>query len=443
MFPTPATRRWSSRNALIGARRPREAAAAGRGEAAVERLDAAGARRGTRRARRRRARARRSRSAAGRRSAARGRRRARESPAGSGCPGGRRSSSVPGHPQVHEQVDVVLQPPRSGTCRVAAARSTRRAPRPRRAARRGSQRLGTSAGRAISSARAAPLDDRRELAADRLDLGQLGHGVAASAGHERRAGQRGGVAAGQPAQHARADVGQRAVVAPAAVRRRSAPAAARARGCGRWRASRVAAVVGGEHEQVARRAARSSHSPTAASISRSARVEALDVLAVAVDLVGLDEVREDEAARRARRAAASSSRSAARVRRAGVLAVDAAAARTGRRPCRRRGRRRRARPARRGSGGRAAGARSRGGPSVRANAPGCAANGRAITRPTACSPVITSRSGAQTACSSSSPAATSSCAAICRTRVLRRVEDQLARRAVVRAEVARSRRCRR
>ena len=73
-------------------------------------------------------------------------------------------------------------------------------------------------------------------------------------------------------------------------------AAARARACGRSRGGRVAAVVGGEHEQVAL-GIEPLEPGRDRGVDRAQRaVEALDVLAVAVDLVGLDEVREDEAA---------------------------------------------------------------------------------------------------------------------------------------------------
>ena len=53
-------------------------------------------------------------------------------------------------------------------------------------------------------------------------------------------------------------------------------------------------------------------------------------------------------------------------------------------------------------------------PSVRSKAPGSPRNGRAITRPTACSPVMISRAAAQAAYSSAG-GTTSTCAAICST----------------------------
>ena len=125
---------------------------------------------------------------------------------------------------------------------------------------------------------------------------------------ERRAGQR-GVAPGQPAQHARPHVGERAVVAPAAVareRREQRHVLARVIGA---RRRRVAAVVGGDHQQVALRV-------QPLEPARHGRVDRLqrrrgspDVLAVAVDLVGLDEVRRTRSRRRARPSAASSPRS--------------------------------------------------------------------------------------------------------------------------------------
>ena len=53
-------------------------------------------------------------------------------------------------------------------------------------------------------------------------------------------------------------------------------------------------------------------------------------------------------------------------------------------------------------------------PVVRSKAPGSPRNGRAMTRPTACSPVMIARAAAQAAYSSSS-GTTSSWAAICST----------------------------
>ena len=96
MFPTPAIRFWSSRNALIGARgAARERRRCAVVNAVVERLDAEPG--GEERLQRRRGRApaRRCRSAAGRRSAARGRRRGRSARGVcAGAPSGS-SSSVP------------------------------------------------------------------------------------------------------------------------------------------------------------------------------------------------------------------------------------------------------------------------------------------------------------------------------------------------------------
>ena len=121
---------------------------------------------------------------------------------------------------------------------------------------------------------------------------------------------------------------------------------------------------------------RSSSQPaTAASISRSARVEALDVLAVPVDLVGLDEVGEHEARRRARAAARSSPRSPRAFVGPGCECVDADAGEQLAAPCPPRGP---ATPASRSSSGGSAtaggSAKSRR-PSVRTNAPGAPSNG--------------------------------------------------------------------
>ena len=126
-------------------------------------------------------------------------------------------------------------------------------------------------------------------------------------------------------------------------------------------------------------------------------VEALDVLAVAVDLVGLDEVGEHEAAvelvhqRRGRR------RSPSALVAPLCCVVDADAgehladlADGVDRRCRRPG-------APRGRSARAAAARGPCGPRCARTRPGSPRNGRAITRPTACSPCMISRAAAQAA----------------------------------------------
>ena len=138
-----------------------------------------------------------------------------------------------------------------------------------------------------------PLQARRELAADGLDLGQLGHGGEAS---RRRA-----------CQAARARRGRRASARRSRRRRRAGRrgggrrgrgrrrAAARARACGRCRDA-AGRSRGRRSGRAGRRAAAARASaPTARVDLAQRRVEALDVLAVAVDLVGLDQVREHEA----------------------------------------------------------------------------------------------------------------------------------------------------
>ena len=247
-------------------------------------------------------------------------------------------------------------------------------------------------------------------------------GIAASA-YERLARQRRRRRPVSQRSTRRADIGQRAVVAraaerpPAARRASIAPLSASSGaysrvwsvpGCGG-----IDAVVGGERPAGRPRRRRSSQLATRASISRRARVEALGVLAVAVDLVGLDQVREDEAVLELARAAPRR-RSAPRVRGARVRDARRRRRRTGRRSCRRRApaRRRPAAPA--GSCARAARSAKSRRPSVRANAPAAPVNGRAITRPTACSPLITARAR-RAARIELRRGTTSTCAASCST----------------------------
>ena len=148
----PAIRRWSSRNDLTGARRPRASArrcsavnagsngstpsrAAKNASSASAPSDAA----------------RRCRSGAGR---------TKRSRAPSSKPkldarvrrlGRRRREQRAGHPQVHQQVNVVREAPDRGTCRGGRARSTRRPLQRRRRARR-ARAARTSAGRGSRSA---------------------------------------------------------------------------------------------------------------------------------------------------------------------------------------------------------------------------------------------------------------------------------------------------
>ena len=182
-------------------------------------------------------------------------------------------------------------------------------------------------------------------------------------------------------------------MAAAAVAREARPAAARTRACGRC-------PGGGSQPWSAVRTSRSRSGPARAS-QRADRgvdlpqraVEALDVLAVPVDLVGLDEVREHEArvelveqrGRRRRSPRRWSRPRAPRRRRR---------RRTPGRPCRRRApaRRRPAAPAGRCAPGgveREVAAARR----CARTRPAPRANGRAITRPTACSPRMISRAG--------------------------------------------------
>ena len=154
----------------------------------------------------------------------------------------------------------VAQALRAGRGRgVGLRRAPPRAPAQRRRSRRLERRRRPPRARAPACSPASRARARRR--------GWLGPpqpasegGAASSAAAQRAAhgvngspGQRGGVAAGEPAQRRRADVGERAVVAAAAVAleaREQRRVLARVVRAGR---GRVAAVVGGDDEQVARR----------------------------------------------------------------------------------------------------------------------------------------------------------------------------------------------
>ena len=178
------------------------------------------------------------------------------------------------------------------------------------------------------------------------------------------------------------------------------------------RRARVHAVVGGEHEQVVVAQQAQPLADRGVDLAQRA-VEALDVVAVAVDLVGLHEVGEDEAGVELAQQLADG-RDAALVRGPRVVLVDAHAGEE-------------VAHLAHGVDGHAGalqlvevGAPRRrhgevlaplGAPEVRPASP---SNGRAITRPTACSPVIVSRAAAHAA-SSSASLSTSWWAASCST----------------------------
>ena len=187
----------------------------------------------------------------------------------------------------------------------------------------------------------APLDEGRELAADRLDLGELGH--------RRQRTRRRAALRGTACREARRPRGPPAT---AASRRRRRPAGRRGgarpgprRSASSGACSRVWSVCGARGStpwsavSTSRSSSRRSAEPLAdGGVDLAQRaVEALDVLAVAVDLVGLDQVGEDEARRRAR-AASSPMRGDRRARswRPGGTR-RCRRRRRGRGPCRRRG----------------------------------------------------------------------------------------------------------
>ena len=254
MLPTPAMRRWSSRNALTGARRPRASARS----ASPVSSPSSGSR--PRRAAKNASRAARpERQLAG----AEAPRVAEaqlvavvEDPAHALVRRARRRvvEQRAGHAQVHEQEDVVLELPDQV---LAAPRQPLDAPalRPRRRSPR-APAAGTSAGRRSPGARRrAPRrgaraggGSSRPRAARALRQRRSADGARQAAGAPR-------LAARQPVQHRRADVGQRAVVAAAVLAGEGGQqrrVLARVVGV---RRARVDAVVGGEHEQVVRRAA--------------------------------------------------------------------------------------------------------------------------------------------------------------------------------------------
>ena len=308
----------------------------------------------------------------------------------------------------------------TGTCRAGPARSMRR-PSHRVAQRAGRPAAGTSAGRRSPGARApAP------RAAARAGGGSS-RPREARALQTKRYGP--GSAVGLPAGAA-----SPATLAPTSAsgpswRRPPWPGKTASSGA----CSRVWSVCGASGStpwsavSTSRspvRAASSSQPATAASISCSARVEALDVLAVAVDLVGLDEVGEDQPGVELASSACVAASACAFVA-PGCAVVDADAGEevahladgvdgdagvvqlveVGARRRRRR--------------------RSPCAPRCARTRRAAPANGRAMTRPTACSPVMTSRAAAQRR-TSSRLGEDVVVGGDLQHRVGRRVEDQLA-----------------
>jgi len=221
----------------------------------------------------------------------------------------------------------------------------------------------------------AALDVRREVAPDRLYLGQLGH---TTQGYEGLPRQFVRLAPREPKRRAEAPTAAsgRIDAPPVLTRERSQQGRVLPRVVGAG-VRGIAAVVGTQHEQVSVAHARKQRA-TEASISRERRRKALHVLAVPIHLVGVDEIGEHEPA-----APSASRRSIAAV----AVGLSCAwcsyatprPANTGR-PCRSRARRHRRPRARQGSCAWAAQGEvvPAGGAAEVAGAP---SNGRAITRP--------------------------------------------------------------
>ena len=203
---------WSSRNALTGARRPRgERAQVGAVEAGVERLEAEPRVEERVVLRRARAAARPSRSGAGRRSdsswSPRSKTHARVRRVRLGV-----EQQRPGHAQVHGQEDVVGE---LGDQVLAAPAEPLDAPPLGRASAssRGASGRDQRSSTDLEPLQRPALDVRREAAADRLDLGELGHVSRGYVGVRRgrcraRAAGRGRSARGRrAAAQARAAVG--------------------------------------------------------------------------------------------------------------------------------------------------------------------------------------------------------------------------------------------
>jgi hypothetical protein len=155
MLPTPAIRFWSSRNALTGAR---GRAAAPRREERVALLDAERQLAGAEAAR-----------------VGEGEVGARDAQPDAGVRrrAGRVEQERAGHAQVHEQERVVLEPPDQVLAPPAELRD--RAAFQRRGQLRGRERARPALVEHLEPLQRAVLHVRREVAADRLDLGQLGH----------------------------------------------------------------------------------------------------------------------------------------------------------------------------------------------------------------------------------------------------------------------------
>ena len=297
--------------------------------------------------------------------------------------------------------------------RAAVARALRAGRRGRVAARRCRPAARGRGGRAAPVSSASALGGFGASRAARAGAGRpvLAAARAAAPGQAEQHGQRGGAPHGTngvPGSASRV-AGRRA----SAARRRRRPRTARRGGGRRGRRSEassgtcsrewsVPGVVGSQPWSAVSTSRSRSGSSRSSQVAdgrvdlAQRAVEALDVLAVAVDLVGLDEVGEHEAAvelvHQRRRGV-----DRLRVGGALVLVVDADAGEHLADLADRVGRRCRRPAAPPGRSARAAAARCPCGPPCARTRPGSPRNGRAITRPTACSPCMISRATAQAA----------------------------------------------
>src|SRR3954454_14787672 len=299
MLPTPAIRRWSSRNALTGARRPRAIA---RSAAPVSSSESGSS---PRRAAKNASRASgpiASSPVPNRRGS---QKRSSCAPSSStkrtrtyGVAGGGSSSSVP----VIRKCMSRNTSPASSHTRYLPRRPSRSTRRPSTASRTasgasGRDHRGSRMSSSVSSRPSTAGASWRRIVSTSGSSGiasSMPPAIAPLAADDALARQIAGRAAGEPLERAPAGVGERAVVASAVVRAEDGEQRRILAGVVAVRRGGVDAVVGGEDQEVA--------GPEAVVEPLGDRLvdlaerlgEPADVVAVAVDLVGLDEVREDQ-----------------------------------------------------------------------------------------------------------------------------------------------------
>src|SRR3954447_26085813 len=299
MLPTPAIRRWSSRKALTGARRPRASrrsaspvssspsgSTPSRDEKNASRASVPTAsspvpnRRGSQK-------------------------RSSCAPPSStkrtrtyGVSGGGSSSSVP----VIRRCMSRNTSPSSAHTRYLPRRPSRSTRRPSTASRTasgasGRHHRGSRMSSSVSTRPSTAGASWRRIVSTSGSSGiasSMPPAIAPSAADEALAGELAGRAAGEPLERARADVGERAVVAAPVVRAEDGEQRRVLAGVVAVRRGRVHAVVGGEDQQVTRTEAVVEPLGDRLVDLAERLGEPADVVAVAVDLVGLDEVREDQ-----------------------------------------------------------------------------------------------------------------------------------------------------